>query len=215
MKRRGLAALVALVATAGVCPLAAGSPGSAEAPALKKQQFLQEKQSRQVDKPTDRDRWHQHLQRRIGRDPKPVINIYNLWTHETLPINANESADNIPQLTIDRFFRCRWTNRTTDMDPALFRTLVEASNHFDVRKVYVISGFRSPKFNLMLRKKGHQVGRESQHTFGKAVDFRLPGVPTSRLRKWARTLGLGGVGFYPKSRMIHIDTARVRYWEGD
>jgi uncharacterized protein YcbK (DUF882 family) len=154
----------------------------------------------------------------IGRSPDGVINIYNGWTHETLPVTAGQPAgkrDPIPKPVINRFFRCRWTNRVIDMAPELFPTLVDAANHFRVHRVFVISGYRSPKFNLMLQKKGHQVGRESKHTLGKAVDFRLPGVPTRALRKWAKSLSLGGVGFYPKSKMIHLDTAHVRYWEGD
>lgn len=223
--RRLLALLAAAPLVAAVGTATAGAPddaASAATPGSKKQAYLAAKEHSSEPDPESHarelERWDEHLRHLLGRAPDAVINIYHGWTHETLPVTADQppgKGDRIPQPVIDRFFRCRWTNRITDMAPELFPTLVSAANHFHVRRVFVISGFRSPKFNLMLRKKGHQVGRESQHTFGKAVDFRLPGVPTRQLRKWAKSLRLGGVGFYPKSKMIHIDTSRVRYWEGD
>jgi uncharacterized protein YcbK (DUF882 family) len=80
--------------------------------------------------------------------------------------------------------------------------------------VDIVSGFRSPKYNLMLRKKGHQVARESQHMQGTAVDFRIRGVTTEVLREFVRGLHLGGVGYYPRTHFIHADTGKVRYWQG-
>ena len=78
----------------------------------------------------------------------------------------------------------------------------------------MVSGYRSPKFNLMLRKKGHQVARESQHTLGTAVDFRVRGASTEALNQFVRSLHIGGVGYYPRNKFIHADTGRVRYWSG-
>jgi uncharacterized protein YcbK (DUF882 family) len=66
----------------------------------------------------------------------------------------------------------------------------------------------------MLRKKGHQVARSSQHVEGHAVDFRIRGVPTRTLLQFVRSLRLGGVGFYPHSQFVHSDTGRIRYWTG-
>jgi uncharacterized protein YcbK (DUF882 family) len=66
----------------------------------------------------------------------------------------------------------------------------------------------------MLRKKGHEVARDSQHTHGNAVDFRIPGIDVRTLESWARSLRLGGVGLYLGSGFIHVDTGRVRYWNG-
>ena len=85
--------------------------------------------------------------------------------------------------------------------------------HSDV--VDVVSGFRHPKYNLMLRKKGHQVARDSQHTHGNAIDFFLPHVPAGQLAAWARAQKLGGVGYYPDSGFVHMDTGPVRTWSGE
>ena len=68
--------------------------------------------------------------------------------------------------------------------------------------VEIVSGYRAPKYQLMLRKKGHEVARDSEHPRGEAVDFRLPGVPTRQLLGFVRAQRLGGVGFYAHDLMI-------------
>jgi uncharacterized protein YcbK (DUF882 family) len=77
---------------------------------------------------------------------------------------------------------------------------------------HVISGYRSPKTNTLLRKRGKGAAKNSYHLKGQAVDIRLPGWKTSALRKAAFELKSGGVGYYPKSRFVHIDTGPVRFW---
>jgi uncharacterized protein YcbK (DUF882 family) len=67
----------------------------------------------------------------------------------------------------------------------------------------------------MLRKKGHQVARDSQHTHGNALDFTIPGVSVEKLHAWAKEQKLGGVGIYLNSKFVHMDTGPVRFWEGD
>lgn len=76
----------------------------------------------------------------------------------------------------------------------------------------VISAYRSPKTNEMLRSSGGGVARKSQHLYGKAIDVRLRGVPTDALRDAALELQRGGVGYYEKSDFVHMDTGRVRRW---
>jgi uncharacterized protein YcbK (DUF882 family) len=78
-----------------------------------------------------------------------------------------------------------------------------------------VSGFRHPKYNLMLRKKGHQVARDSQHTHGNAIDFWLPGISIPALHEWAKSKHMGGVGLYLGSGFVHMDTGPVRYWNGE
>ena len=76
----------------------------------------------------------------------------------------------------------------------------------------VISGYRSPKTNSMLRKKGSGVAKRSLHMEGKAIDIRLTGLKTRELRDIARSLQQGGVGYYPESDFVHLDTGKVRCW---
>jgi uncharacterized protein YcbK (DUF882 family) len=76
----------------------------------------------------------------------------------------------------------------------------------------VISGYRSPETNKLLRKKSKGVAKNSYHMFGKAIDIRVPGFSLSKLREIAVYLKSGGVGYYPKSDFIHIDSGPVRCW---
>jgi uncharacterized protein YcbK (DUF882 family) len=191
------------------------APGrDAAAGASKKELFLQTKEQARAARgagAADRARTSAELRRRVGKKPPQVITIYNSWTHESVALDA-EGKQGAPPGLVNRFLRCHFTNHQMAMDAALFGVLVKAAKHFKVARVEIVSGFRAPKYNLMLRKKGHRVARESEHTHGHAVDFRLPGVTTERLRNWARRLHLGGVGYYRDDAFVHVDTGKVRYW---
>jgi len=76
----------------------------------------------------------------------------------------------------------------------------------------VFSGYRSPKTNATLRRRSEGVARASLHMQGQAADINLPGTRLSYLEKSALKLRIGGVGYYPKSGFVHIDTGRVRHW---
>jgi uncharacterized protein YcbK (DUF882 family) len=76
----------------------------------------------------------------------------------------------------------------------------------------VISGYRSPQTNAALRRHSNGVAEHSLHLQGRAVDVRLPGFPTGKLRELALGMGRGGVGFYPQSDFVHLDNGRIRYW---
>lgn len=163
--------------------------------------------------PADRARWARTLRARIGKKPPALINVHNLWTDEFVAVEADTKAPSpVPQALVNRFLRCHFTNHKTEMDGRLFGVLIKAANKFRVARVDIVSGFRAPKYNLILRKKGRRVARQSEHTFGHAVDFRLPGVTTERLRNWARTLRLGGVGYYRDDKFVHVDIGPIRYW---
>ena len=82
------------------------------------------------------------------------------------------------------------------------------------QEFHVISAYRSPASNEMLAAHSDGVAKVSLHTFGKAIDIRLPGRKLSDLRKIALSLQMGGVGYYPSSDFVHLDTGRVRFWGG-
>ncbi|HEY5603984.1 MAG TPA: DUF882 domain-containing protein [Gammaproteobacteria bacterium] len=77
---------------------------------------------------------------------------------------------------------------------------------------HIISGYRSPGSNAKLREQSNGVAKHSYHMQGKAIDVRLPGVELKQLHQAARNLHLGGVGYYPKSDFVHLDTGRPRFW---
>lgn len=105
------------------------------------------------------------------------------------------------------------TGESTRMDPRLYDMLHALSLACGGDTFEIISGYRSPTTNTMLRKtRGGGVAKRSLHMDGKAIDIRLVGVDTARLRDAALALGVGGVGYYPDSDFVHIDTGPVRSW---
>ncbi|HEY5920326.1 MAG TPA: DUF882 domain-containing protein [Kofleriaceae bacterium] len=147
-----------------------------------------------------------------GTKPAKLINLYNMWTHDWLAVDPT-SPPSLSEISL--FLRDHFTNEATKMEPKLIETVVGAAQQFKSDVANVVSGFRHPKYNLMLRKKGRQVARDSQHTHGNAVDFSIPGVTTEKLHEWAIAQKLGGVGIYLSSKFVHMDTGPIRFWEGD
>jgi uncharacterized protein YcbK (DUF882 family) len=80
------------------------------------------------------------------------------------------------------------------------------------RPFQIISGYRSPATNEALRQHSSGVASGSLHTLGQAIDIRLADVPLQTLRDAARSMRSGGVGYYPRSNFVHVDTGRVRTW---
>ena len=76
----------------------------------------------------------------------------------------------------------------------------------------VLSGYRSPRTNNMLQRVSEGVAQHSLHLTGQAVDVRLPGYSTKKLRNIAVSIRSGGVGYYPESNFVHMDTGKVRTW---
>ncbi len=112
--------------------------------------------------------------------------------------------------TVLRDFR---TDTTYPIDPRLMDILFVVQRRLDnFRPFTVFSGYRSPATNEMLRERSHGVARGSLHMQGQAIDLNLPGTHLHHLRQAAVHLKSGGVGYYPQSDFVHIDTGRVRYW---
>jgi uncharacterized protein YcbK (DUF882 family) len=78
----------------------------------------------------------------------------------------------------------------------------------------LVSGYRTPWHNAMLARRNRGAARNSLHMYGKAVDINLPGCSLEDVRRAATELRIGGVGYYPSSKFVHVDVGRVRYWRG-
>ncbi|TFL15347.1 DUF882 domain-containing protein [Pusillimonas caeni] len=117
---------------------------------------------------------------------------------------------------LNHFLRDHYSGLVGRMDPGLYDIMYALRTSLKVRSPYqIISGYRSPKTNERLRAKGGGgVAKHSLHMDGKAVDLRIPGVPLKELRDAALELKAGGVGYYPGSDFVHVDTGRVRSWRG-
>jgi len=104
------------------------------------------------------------------------------------------------------------TGEIFPMDPRVLDLISMVQAKTGNRKLEVLSGYRSPKTNAMLRRVGTGVAKNSYHMYGQAIDIRAWGYSSSRLRNLARSFRVGGVGYYPKSNFVHVDTGKIRSW---
>ncbi len=145
------------------------------------------------------------------------VELFNLHTSETLKVKFRNAAGYISS-ALGRLQHVLADHRTGEqhaMDPKLYGMLADLAVAADREPRFeIISGYRSPLTNQRLREHGGGQAKHSQHMYGRALDIRLEGVPCARLRDLALKMKRGGVGYYARSNFVHIDTARVRYWEG-
>ncbi|OKO80468.1 ATP-binding protein [Bradyrhizobium sp. NAS80.1] len=116
---------------------------------------------------------------------------------------------------LNHFLRDWRTQDETVMDRHLFDILWEVYRDVDGKQpIQIISSYRSPATNAMLRRRSSGVARFSQHMLGHAMDFYIPGVPLEQIRFAGLRLQRGGVGFYPTSGspFVHLDTGSIRHW---
>ena len=105
------------------------------------------------------------------------------------------------------------TSETKSIDPRLLNILYLLTRSLDMHQpVLVLSGYRSKQTNDMLRRTTEGVARRSFHMAGRAIDIRMPKIPTQHVQRAALKLGGGGVGYYPSSNFVHLDSGPVRTW---
>ena len=139
----------------------------------------------------------------------------NLHTGERIQSTYWAEGNYIPEelQAIENLLRDHRTGEIHSIDTGLLDLLQLLHNEIGARKEFhIISAYRSPKTNAMLASRNNGVVKKSLHMQGKAIDIRLPEYSLSDLRKVALSLKSGGVGYYPKSNFVHIDTGRVRFW---
>jgi uncharacterized protein YcbK (DUF882 family) len=144
------------------------------------------------------------------------LKLYHTHTGEHLDIVYRVGDAYVPDALrqIDYFLRDHRTGDVRHYDPRLFDVLEDvkaAVGHSD-GEIDVICGYRSPKSNEFLRTHTPGVAKNSMHIQAEAIDIRMPGVNTLRLRQAALALHRGGVGYYPVSNFVHVDVGRVRQW---
>ena len=146
--------------------------------------------------------------------PPRGLALAQLHTGETLEVVYAERgryrSDALARL--DHLLRDHRTGERHPIDPALFDLLFELREATGGGVFEVISGFRSRATNEMLRSRSGGIASRSLHLEGRAIDLRLRGVGCERLRRAAIRLARGGVGYYPASDFVHLDTGRVRSW---
>jgi uncharacterized protein YcbK (DUF882 family) len=147
------------------------------------------------------------------------LKLHHLHTGETIDVAYKEGEQYSMQGVgmLNHFLRDHRTQDTADYDPrefdllhALLVKLGKPNATIDI-----VCGYRTPFSNNFLRTRSADTGvaEHSQHMLSKAIDIRIPGVSTLKLRNAALALGMGGVGYYPTSQFVHVDVGPVRQWQ--
>jgi uncharacterized protein YcbK (DUF882 family) len=147
--------------------------------------------------------------------PERSLTLYNIHTGEHLKAtywaHGRYQADQLHQ--VNHLLRDHRSGHAHTMDPKVLDLIAAVQRKCGAKgPVHIISGYRSPETNAWLHSASDGVACNSLHMQGKAVDIRLPGHSTGAVGRAARSLRAGGVGIYPASDFVHVDTGRVRYW---
>jgi uncharacterized protein YcbK (DUF882 family) len=150
--------------------------------------------------------------------PEYRLNLYNLHTNESVSVVYRVGDTYVPSAIdqLNHFLRDHRTDEVSSYDPTEFDVLhnVLARLGRPTGEIDVVCGYRSAETNALLRSQSAETGvaEHSQHILAKAIDIRVPGVPTAQLRNAALSLEAGGVGYYPVSQFVHVDVGPVRQW---
>jgi uncharacterized protein YcbK (DUF882 family) len=147
--------------------------------------------------------------------PTRGLSFVHTHTSERLAIEYCRGGQYVPEAlsALSQLLRDFRTGEVLPIDPNLFDLLHQLWDRAGGDRPYqIISGYRSPATNAALRERSSGVASGSLHMVGRAIDIRVADVPLARLRDVALDLRLGGVGYYPGSNFVHVDTGRVRRW---
>ncbi len=147
--------------------------------------------------------------------PTRSLSLFSPYTRESFQGVYYSNGKYLPDAMeqIDHIMRDHRTGDIHWIDPDLLDILFAISQRARSKSpLNVISGYRCPATNAWLRKRSKKVARKSLHIAGQAADIRVPGIRTSSLKQVAVSIKGGGVGYYPYSRFVHVDTGPIRYW---
>ena len=144
-----------------------------------------------------------------------ILSFYNIHTGESLSTCYRSHGKLIHRAVgrISTIMRDHRTGEIKPVDPDLLDLLHRIVMKIKAAEpISIISGYRSPETNAALRRVTRGVAKNSLHMKGRAIDIRVPGFRTEEIRKLAIGLHSGGVGYYPASDFVHLDTGPVKAW---
>jgi uncharacterized protein YcbK (DUF882 family) len=155
------------------------------------------------------------LQNATANGDTRSLTLRHTHTNEKLTITykVNGRYDDEALKKLNHVLRDWREDQATSMDPHLLDLIWDVYRDVEATEpIAIVCGYRSPGTNAMLRRRSSGVAKFSQHMLGKAMDFYIPGVPLEKLREAGLRASRGGVGFYPSSNFVHLDTGSVRHW---
>jgi uncharacterized protein YcbK (DUF882 family) len=157
----------------------------------------------------------QSLQNATANGDTRSLTLRHTHTNEkvTITYKVNGRYDDEALKKLNHVLRDWREDQATSMDPHLLDLIWDVYREVEATEpIAIVCGYRSPGTNAMLRRRSSGVAKFSQHMLGKAMDFYIPGVPLEKLREAGLRASRGGVGFYPSSNFVHLDTGSVRHW---
>ncbi|ULA62594.1 MAG: hypothetical protein LZF86_40098 [Nitrospira sp.] len=148
--------------------------------------------------------------------PEGRLTFLNVWTNERLEVTYRNEAGEYDWEALDdvnHILRCHATGEVSAIDVRVLEhvNLVQKKIGGD-REVHIISGYRSPEYNAKLVRAGRRAAKNSLHIQGQAMDIQIPGIHPKVIRQTALELGYGGIGYYPRSKFVHLDSGAFRSW---
>lgn len=144
------------------------------------------------------------------------LRLYHTHTNERIDIVYREGNEYLPEsiAELDHFLRDHRTGDVSEYDPHVFDLLHDLAESVrgSEAEIDIVCGYRTPWSNALLRSRSKAVAQHSLHMQAKAIDIRIPGVSTERLRDAALAMQRGGVGYYRREAFVHVDVGRVRRW---
>lgn len=147
------------------------------------------------------------------------LHMFHTHTGESIDVVYRIGDHYLPEgiARLNHFLRDHRTQTESHYDPKefdLLHSLMAKLGRPD-GEIDIICGYRTPWSNHFLRSRSEDSGvaKHSQHMLAKAIDIRVPGVSTAKLRDTALSLHEGGVGYYPVSQFVHVDVGPVREWQ--
>jgi len=148
--------------------------------------------------------------------PEGRLTLVNAWTDEWLDVTYRDEAGNYDLEALDDvnyLMRCHYSGEVGAIDVRVLEHVNLVQKKLGTKRdIHFISGFRSPEYNAILVRKGGHAARNSLHMQGQAIDLMIEGVHPKQLRQAALELRYGGVGFYKRSRFVHLDSGPFRFW---
>ena len=144
-----------------------------------------------------------------------TLTLFRPVTNERMTFAYRDAQGHYDQEVMEemaQFFRCRLTGEIHPIDPGLIEFLDAIEDHFGRREMRLISAYRSPLRNHLMRWGGRRVASQSLHMDGRAADIQVVGIPPYLVRNFAYSLSRGGVGYYRRRHFIHVDVGPLRTW---
>ena len=147
--------------------------------------------------------------------PAKSLHLVHTQTGDKLKLTYFEKGQYIQGALkeINHLLRDYHTNEICPIDTALLDQLYDLNQKLEINKPFqIVSAYRAPITNATLRKNSSGVAEHSFHIQGRAIDIRVEGLPAHHIKEAALNMAQGGVGYYPDSNFVHLDTGDVRSW---